>query len=161
MTLNPLLSTLSKPICDYMNLIEHDTCTAVFSDCQQVIYLHKEGNDGRRFNAIVKHNVEIAEICVESLEYGQCTGRFPRFYFDASINRCRRFIYSGCKGNRNNFMVRRLVAPDEIWTCDFRLYKHKCYLLHKIFIVSCSEPRRMWKCLYERQSWAHYCTWTR
>uniref|UniRef100_A0A5S6Q5X9 Spondin-1 n=1 Tax=Trichuris muris TaxID=70415 RepID=A0A5S6Q5X9_TRIMR len=46
-----------------------------------------------------------AEICSELMERGQCEGTFPRYYFDPGSKTCQRFTYTGCKGNRNNFLT--------------------------------------------------------
>ncbi|XP_038648041.1 low-density lipoprotein receptor-related protein 11 [Scyliorhinus canicula] len=42
--------------------------------------------------------------CLASPATGPCEGHFPRWYFDSSSQTCRHFIYSGCQGNRNNFL---------------------------------------------------------
>uniref|UniRef100_A0A670KC73 BPTI/Kunitz inhibitor domain-containing protein n=1 Tax=Podarcis muralis TaxID=64176 RepID=A0A670KC73_PODMU len=39
--------------------------------------------------------------CQQPLDTGPCHENFPRFYYDS--NMCRKFIYSGCGGNGNNF----------------------------------------------------------
>ncbi|XP_055944337.1 carboxypeptidase inhibitor SmCI-like [Argiope bruennichi] len=36
-------------------------------------------------------------------ETGPCFGYFPRYYYDPKTNTCKKFIYGGCGGNRNNF----------------------------------------------------------
>lgn len=45
----------------------------------------------------------ISEICNESMEKGRCNSNIIRVYFDKQTGQCRRFSYSGCDGNRNNF----------------------------------------------------------
>uniref|UniRef100_A0A914UXL1 BPTI/Kunitz inhibitor domain-containing protein n=1 Tax=Plectus sambesii TaxID=2011161 RepID=A0A914UXL1_9BILA len=52
----------------------------------------------RRF--FVRHSVEI---CQEEKEPGQCGGTFPRYWYNAATKTCERFVYTGCKGNRNQF----------------------------------------------------------
>ncbi|XP_052820003.1 BPTI/Kunitz domain-containing protein-like [Mya arenaria] len=37
---------------------------------------------------------------------GRCRGRFPRWYFNAARNQCRRFFYGGCGRNANNFRTK-------------------------------------------------------
>lgn len=39
---------------------------------------------------------------------GTCKERLPRWYFDASENRCSPFYYTGCQGNGNNFDTREV-----------------------------------------------------
>jgi hypothetical protein len=34
---------------------------------------------------------------------GSCTGNNSRWYFDPQVEACLEFLYSGCRGNRNNF----------------------------------------------------------
>ena len=43
------------------------------------------------------------EACRQPKEVGPCKAAFPRFFFDANIGQCRKFIYGGCLGNKNNF----------------------------------------------------------
>lgn len=46
------------------------------------------------------------EVCMMENEPGPCNSRFDRWYFDSTSGQCSRFVYGGCKGNRNNFMSR-------------------------------------------------------
>jgi Kunitz/Bovine pancreatic trypsin inhibitor domain len=41
--------------------------------------------------------------CSEPLDPGPCLANIPRFYFCATSRTCKKFIYGGCKGNKNNF----------------------------------------------------------
>ncbi|XP_012287279.1 spondin-1 isoform X2 [Orussus abietinus] len=43
------------------------------------------------------------KICSEPQARGRCNGNFLRAYFDKHTGQCRRFSYSGCDGNKNNF----------------------------------------------------------
>ena len=45
----------------------------------------------------------LAEICAEEKVEGQCSGVFARYWYNSAANQCERFIYTGCKGNRNRF----------------------------------------------------------
>ncbi|XP_031770909.1 spondin-1 isoform X4 [Apis florea] len=46
---------------------------------------------------------EAEKICNEPMEKGRCNSNIIRVYFDKQTGQCRRFSYSGCDGNRNNF----------------------------------------------------------
>lgn len=35
---------------------------------------------------------------------GTCRGKFDRFFFNTTTLSCQKFIYTGCQGNRNNFL---------------------------------------------------------
>jgi hypothetical protein len=51
-----------------------------------------------------KHKADAQQICSESLQTGNCSQRQARFHFNNKTSRCHEFIYSGCGGNRNNFL---------------------------------------------------------
>uniref|UniRef100_A0A914I7F5 Spondin-1 n=1 Tax=Globodera rostochiensis TaxID=31243 RepID=A0A914I7F5_GLORO len=65
------------------NLMEKERCNV--NSCRRLLSAHSE------------------EICEEEKEPGQCQGQFPRYWFNAKQRKCERFVYSGCKGNRNQF----------------------------------------------------------
>ncbi|XGW09635.1 hypothetical protein V3C99_011707 [Haemonchus contortus] len=69
--------------CSHVSLQEKDTC--ILQSC-------------RRF---LEQNSE--EICQEPKEEGQCGGTFPRYWYNHEKKKCERFIFTGCKGNRNQF----------------------------------------------------------
>lgn len=43
---------------------------------------------------------------------GNCTEKYPKWYFDQSENRCMPFYYTGCGGNRNNYDDRDACEVD-------------------------------------------------
>ncbi|XP_041038321.1 low-density lipoprotein receptor-related protein 11 [Carcharodon carcharias] len=47
---------------------------------------------------------QLPDYCLAAPATGPCEGHFPRWYFDSASQTCRHFIYSGCQGNRNNFL---------------------------------------------------------
>jgi hypothetical protein len=47
----------------------------------------------------------IVEICQMPKDEGLCTGNNSRWYFDPQVEACLEFLYSGCRGNRNNFLT--------------------------------------------------------
>ncbi|CAB3404667.1 unnamed protein product [Caenorhabditis bovis] len=69
--------------CLHVNLQEKDSC--MLQSCRRFIEINSE------------------EICKEEKAAGQCGGSFPRYWYNEIRNQCERFIYTGCKGNRNQF----------------------------------------------------------
>ncbi|KAL0133516.1 hypothetical protein PUN28_000923 [Cardiocondyla obscurior] len=48
---------------------------------------------------------EVEQICSEPLKKGSCNGSLLRTYFDKQTGRCHFFTFTGCDGNRNNFLT--------------------------------------------------------
>ena len=44
--------------------------------------------------------------CQQYPDGGPCSGHVTAWYWDTSEERCKTFLYGGCKGNRNNFITR-------------------------------------------------------
>ncbi|XP_065281484.1 papilin-like [Dermacentor albipictus] len=42
-------------------------------------------------------------VCYEPKKVGPCRAYVPRYFYNTTTKYCERFIYGGCKGNRNNF----------------------------------------------------------
>ncbi|XP_059212115.1 kunitz-type protease inhibitor 1-like [Centropristis striata] len=42
--------------------------------------------------------------CRAPLKVGPCRAAFPRWRYDAAAGVCQRFVFGGCKGNKNNFL---------------------------------------------------------
>jgi len=49
-------------------------------------------------------------ICNLPSEQGPCRARFDRFYYDNSLNKCKKFTFGGCEGNENNFVSKQECA---------------------------------------------------
>uniref|UniRef100_A0A0R3S2S9 Spondin-1 n=1 Tax=Elaeophora elaphi TaxID=1147741 RepID=A0A0R3S2S9_9BILA len=69
--------------CANVNLLEKENCQ--LQTCRRLLSVHSK------------------EICMEDKQEGQCAGTFPRYWYNSKLKRCERFIYTGCKGNRNQF----------------------------------------------------------
>ncbi|KAJ0070562.1 hypothetical protein NL108_016154 [Boleophthalmus pectinirostris] len=52
--------------------------------------------------------VDWSEECQLSVDAGTCDEAHRRYYFNSATRRCQSFIFSGCGGNNNNFVSRRL-----------------------------------------------------
>ncbi|VDD87724.1 unnamed protein product [Enterobius vermicularis] len=81
--------------CSHISLIEKDVCQ--LQSCRRLLGAHMK------------------EICEEEKLDGQCAGKFPRYWYNSRKKRCERFIYTGCKGNRNQFETeeecKRICVP--------------------------------------------------
>ncbi|PSN47564.1 hypothetical protein C0J52_19332 [Blattella germanica] len=58
------------------------------------------------------YNCSLADYCALPRDEGNCTERHPRWFFDASENRCMPFYYSGCGGNDNRFQTQDICEAD-------------------------------------------------
>lgn len=64
--------------------------------------MQKTDCDGLRIECAF--TVEEAKyICGLEKEMGQCRGFMPRWHFNSKTKMCLQFIYTGCRGNSNNF----------------------------------------------------------
>uniref|UniRef100_A0A1I7YRE8 BPTI/Kunitz inhibitor domain-containing protein n=1 Tax=Steinernema glaseri TaxID=37863 RepID=A0A1I7YRE8_9BILA len=45
--------------------------------------------------------------CQKPFAVGTCSGKIPRYYYNAELDRCFKFHYSGCEGNSNRFISRK------------------------------------------------------
>lgn len=50
---------------------------------------------------------KLPEMCFSPVERGTCDGAERRFAYNPKTKRCEMFLYSGCEGNKNNFLHRR------------------------------------------------------
>ncbi|GCC20542.1 hypothetical protein chiPu_0019104 [Chiloscyllium punctatum] len=65
---------------------------------------HKPTQSSRTEGMDKPNPSQLPEYCLVPPAPGPCEGHFPRWYFDSVSKTCRHFIYSGCQGNRNNFL---------------------------------------------------------
>ena len=64
---------------------------------------------GRLANEAVSNQTgpttNLSNPCDTLLDAGPCVGKFLKFYFDKSDQRCKAFFYGGCYGNANHFQT--------------------------------------------------------
>lgn len=63
----------------------------------------------------------LSAACLDPLDRGTCDEAERRYFYNSTSKRCQSFMYSGCGGNRNNFLHRRMC----IKSCVPRLRDHK------------------------------------
>lgn len=51
---------------------------------------------------------ETLDDCALNFEIGDCEEDLERWYYNSKVKRCRKFFYSGCGGNENNFVSKEL-----------------------------------------------------
>ncbi|XP_065171313.1 papilin-like isoform X3 [Atheta coriaria] len=78
------------------------------------------------------------EHCALPRAQGNCEGRDSRWYFDASEKRCMPFYYTGCEGNRNNFISQDQCEAD----CPREIQKDMCHLPAEI--GDCADYKERW-----------------
>lgn len=63
----------------------------------------------RRVSQPAKQEAEFSppELCMSAVDRGDCDGSERRYVFNPRIGRCQVFRYSGCGGNKNNFIHKR------------------------------------------------------
>ncbi|XP_077174566.1 putative Kunitz-type serine protease inhibitor [Paroedura picta] len=59
---------------------------------------------GRRHHP-AEDTVHFREYCASPRVTGRCRASFPRWFFDLETQTCKMFIYGGCGGNRNNYLL--------------------------------------------------------
>lgn len=52
-------------------------------------------------------DVKPTDLCSFPTDPGTCDGKERRFTYNSITKRCQAFIYSGCGGNENNFVLRK------------------------------------------------------
>ena len=51
------------------------------------------------------HNfIFVLDICSLPAETGVCRAYFERYFYNTTSERCDKFVYGGCDGNKNNFL---------------------------------------------------------
>lgn len=57
-----------------------------------------------RVTITVLSEEETADHCFAPIQIGRCRGSFPRWHYNPDSQQCERFIFGGCRGNKNNYL---------------------------------------------------------
>ncbi|XP_042620443.1 tissue factor pathway inhibitor isoform X5 [Cyprinus carpio] len=55
---------------------------------------------------LAKHGLNRPKLCFSPIDRGNCEGSEGRYMYNPRTKRCQMFHYSGCGGNKNNFVKR-------------------------------------------------------
>ncbi|GLH10987.1 Papilin [Gryllus bimaculatus] len=85
--------------------------------CQRFIYGGCKGNANNFVSELACHQQCLKpgrsrDYCTLPRAQGTCMEHLPRWFFDASEQRCMPFYYSGCEGNANRFETREACERD-------------------------------------------------
>ncbi|KAL6256089.1 hypothetical protein P5V15_013324, partial [Pogonomyrmex californicus] len=97
--------------------------------CEQFVYGGCKANDNNFPTEIACHQQCLQpgrrkDICTLPRAEGTCIEKQSRWYFDQSENRCMPFYYTGCNGNKNNFVSRDACESD----CPPKIEQDICLL---------------------------------
>ncbi|KAH7973024.1 hypothetical protein HPB52_020573 [Rhipicephalus sanguineus] len=76
-----------------------------------------------RANPILyKEVVGLNPVCNQTKYPGPCAGYFPRYYYNNVTKTCEKFVYGGCRGNKNNFHDPRGMPETHAgWKVNFQV----------------------------------------
>ncbi|XP_034967315.1 kunitz-type protease inhibitor 1 isoform X2 [Zootoca vivipara] len=85
------------------NYIREEECKLACKNVQGAVEKRNEP-DVQGFNRLRDINVTTSQShCVDMPDTGRCDDSIPRWYYNPFAQKCRRFTYGGCEGNKNNF----------------------------------------------------------
>ncbi|XP_053238820.1 kunitz-type protease inhibitor 1 isoform X2 [Podarcis raffonei] len=85
------------------NYIREEECKLACKNVQGAVEKRNEP-DVQGFNRLRNINVTTSQShCVDMPDTGRCDDSIPRWYYNPFAQKCRRFTYGGCEGNKNNF----------------------------------------------------------
>ncbi|XP_060548702.1 kunitz/BPTI-like toxin [Pantherophis guttatus] len=93
------------------------------------------------------------KFCYLSADPGSCKAKMPRFYYNSASKQCEKFVYTGCKGNDNNFKTLdqcRYTCVEKPGVCPKSLPN-----ILTPCIAKCAND---WKCPKNQKCCKHGCT---
>ncbi|XP_033001352.1 kunitz-type protease inhibitor 1 isoform X2 [Lacerta agilis] len=85
------------------NYIREEECKLACKNVQGAVEKRNEP-DVQGFNRLRNINVTTSQShCVDMPDTGRCDDSIPRWYYNPFAQKCHRFTYGGCEGNKNNF----------------------------------------------------------
>ena len=78
-------------------------------ECEKFIYGGCRGNKNnfKSKKECEKQCKKDRSICDLPSVTGPCRGSFERFFYNKESGECEKFIYGGCRGNKNNFKSKK------------------------------------------------------
>ncbi|XP_033001345.1 kunitz-type protease inhibitor 1 isoform X1 [Lacerta agilis] len=105
----------NEPVCNenclpYSFKCDDGCCIDSFLECDETADC-SDGSDEKLcdsyvqgFNRLRNINVTTSQShCVDMPDTGRCDDSIPRWYYNPFAQKCHRFTYGGCEGNKNNF----------------------------------------------------------
>uniref|UniRef100_A0A8C8SWX9 Kunitz-type protease inhibitor 1 n=1 Tax=Pelusios castaneus TaxID=367368 RepID=A0A8C8SWX9_9SAUR len=84
---------------------------AELSNLQEGIYVFKltvtdtaGQKDSNNITIMVLTAEQTEEFCLAPSKVGRCRGSFPRWFYNPASQQCEKFIFGGCKANKNNYV---------------------------------------------------------
>ena len=84
-------------------------------------------------------SIQAKEDCDSERDEGLCRAAFTRFYFDKTDKKCKKFIYGGCGGNKNNYKTK----TDCLEACSGGIGKHQIHVLTRLKTLQSSLPDKV------------------
>ncbi|CAL2045529.1 unnamed protein product [Caenorhabditis brenneri] len=94
-------------------------------------YSTSNGVGGLSSRSVINPPLQAAtaiDFCQLPVDTGKCSQQLVRYYYDATVDECKRFTFSGCGGNSNRFMRRAhcrnrcVKQPNKL---EFQELKHR------------------------------------
>ncbi|XP_056003662.1 papilin-like [Ostrea edulis] len=74
----------------------------------------------------------VLDVCSQPKVTGPCRAAFRRWWYNSKTNRCEKFTYGGCRGNKNNFKTE--------WACRGRCQRRSCEYIRISLVVLFDAP---------------------